>query len=147
MNKLVRTVIYVHYWTSENVRADFELQSWLNDLRTNGFPKWPGDKTDAHGLPESFHNLDILIEVLTTVIFTASARNAALTSGMMDYYSFIPNMPAMLLAPPPSQKGQTKMADIRKMLPSRGKSAEIIAACYTLSRFGNDEVCTFCGAM
>ena len=144
INKLVRTAVYVHYWSSENVRGDFELQSWLEDLRTNGFPNWPGDKTNAHGLPETFHNLDVLVEVLTTVIFTASARNAALTLGMMDYYSFIPNMPAMLLAPPPTAKGKTKMADIKDMLPSRGKSAEVIAACYTLSRFGKDEVMNAC---
>ena len=49
-------------------------------------------------------------------------------------------MPTMLLVAPPSEKGQTTMDTIKSALPSRGKTAEIIAACYTLSRRGKDEV-------
>jgi len=59
---------------------------------------------------------------------------------MMDYYAYCPNMPTMLLVAPPSEKGQTTMDTIKSALPSRGKTAEIIAACYTLSRRGKDEV-------
>ena len=81
INKFVRTMIHLYYNEAEAVRGDFELQSWLMDLRTNGFPTWQGDKTNAHGLPDCFHNQEILIEILTTVIFTATARHAALTSG------------------------------------------------------------------
>lgn len=58
----------------------------------------------------------------------------------MDYYSFVPNAPTMLQAPPPTTKGKVNMDDIAKMLPSRGKTAEVVAACYTLSRLGKDEV-------
>ena len=49
-------------------------------------------------------------------------------------------MPTMLLVAPPTEKGQTSIETIKSALPSRGKTAEIIAACYTLSRRGKDEV-------
>ena len=47
INKYVRTVIYLHYWTSENLLADSEIQAWITDLHTNGFPVWPGDDKEG----------------------------------------------------------------------------------------------------
>ena len=64
----------------------------------------------------------------------------SLSAGMMDYYSFSPNAPTMLHQPPPTEKGKVTMATIMEALPSRSKTAEVVSACYTLSRFSRDEV-------
>ncbi|KAK2175219.1 hypothetical protein NP493_743g03006 [Ridgeia piscesae] len=133
IKKFVRVVLTLHYWTEANVQADNEVQEWIADIYDNGFG-------GEHGLPGVFSRLDDLIDFVTTIIFTTSCRNAALTFGMMDYYAYCPNMPTMLLVAPPSEKGQTTMDTIKSALPSRGKTAEIIAACYTLSRRGKDEM-------
>ena len=62
---------------------------------------------------------------------------------MMDYYGYIPNAPTMMMVQAPTTKGVTTEEDMKKSLPSRQKCAEIIAACYTLSRFSRDEVSAF----
>ena len=84
IKKFARTVLMLQYWTGQNVRTDEELQTWIHDLHTNGLPVWE-DGTD-HNIPKVIETLDQLIQLITTVIFTASAQNAALTAPMMDYY-------------------------------------------------------------
>ncbi len=46
----------------------------------------------------------------------------------------------MLTEAPPFAKGLTNMYSVMKSLPNRNKASEVIAACYTLSRFSKDEV-------
>ena len=100
------------------------------------------DQYPNHGIPSELTSLDDVIRFVTTFVFTASAQHAALSSGMMDYYAFVPNAPSVMLMPPPSCKNETAPIYLKKALPSRGKTAEIIAACYTLSRSGKYEVNT-----
>ncbi|KAK2148976.1 hypothetical protein LSH36_473g03007 [Paralvinella palmiformis] len=97
------------------------------------------DQYPNHGIPSELTSLDDVIRFVTTFVFTASAQHAALSSGMMDYYAFVPNAPSVMLMPPPSCKNETAPIYLKKALPSRGKTAEIIAACYTLSRSGKYE--------
>ena len=54
--------------------------------------------------------------------------------------SFVPNSPTMLMVPPPSVKDRICEATIQTALPSRGKSSEILEACYILSKAGKDQV-------
>ena len=60
--------------------------------------------------------------------------------GMMDYYGFGPNMPTVLYKPPQIERGKVDKEFLMEALPSRTKTAEVIAATYTLSRFSRDEV-------
>ena len=143
MEKYIRTVLYMHYWNDDNVKADGELQAWIQDLGHNGLTEWDyidGDDPDQHGIPSALTSLDELLHYLTIFVFTASAQHAALSSGMMDYYSYVPNAPTMMMTSPPAIKGMVTSTYLKKALPSRGKTAEIIAACYTLSRHGKHEV-------
>ena len=95
-----------------------------------------------HGIPSELTRLDDVIDFVTMFVFSASAQHAALSSGMMDYYAYVPNAPSMMMMPPPTSKGETAPIYLKKALPTRGKTAEIIAALYTLSRRGAHQVST-----
>ena len=58
----------------------------------------------------------------------------------MDYYGFPPNFPTVLYEPPAGDRGNVDNEFLWKALPSKTKTAEVIAAVYTLSRFSKDEV-------
>ena len=131
-----------------NVQLDDELQAWVRDIHENGLRAVGAEKGGKggkgeegdKGVPTEFRDIAELTEFVTTIIFTASCQNAALTSGMMDYYAFCPNAPTMMLVAPPTVKGCTTMEVVRAAMPSRGKTAEVVAACYTLSRLNKDQV-------
>lgn len=68
-------MLMVHYWTAENIRSDEELQHWIHDMHTEGFPVY----TKMHDIPDHFESIEEVTEFMTEVIFTASCQNAALT--------------------------------------------------------------------
>lgn len=63
-----------------------------------------------------------------------------ISGGMMDYYGYSPNLPTVLYKPPQQERGKVDRDFLMDALPSKTKTAEVIAACYTLSRFSRDEV-------
>lgn len=79
-------MLILHYWTPENVCNDMEIQNWVRDIEENGFPGWSAEEENGHGVPKSFKTLEELIEFVTTIIFTASCHNSALTG---TYYSYL----------------------------------------------------------
>ena len=138
INKFVRTTLMLHYRSDSHVQNDEEIQNWASDLHINGLPQWDGD--EDHEIPSSFSNLESLISFVTCIVFSASCQHAALTTGMMDYYSFCPNYPTKLNAPPPALKMTTTEKSILEALPNRNQTANIIAACYTLAKRSSEEV-------
>jgi arachidonate 5-lipoxygenase len=80
IKKYVRTVIYLHYWSSKNLHADDEVQAWVNELHGEGFV---ATENGCHGVPTVLRTLEEVIELVTIVIFTASCRSTALTAGIL----------------------------------------------------------------
>ena len=85
IKKMVRTLLTLHYWTTERVRGDEEVQAWVRDLHVNGLPAWEDGRD--HGVPTRIDSLNDLITLVTSILFTAAGYNAAVTSPIMDYYS------------------------------------------------------------
>ena len=56
VEKMVRTVLTLHYWQDTNVEKDEELQAWIWDIHTKGLPTW--ENVD-HGLPATFTKLTV----------------------------------------------------------------------------------------
>ncbi len=94
--------IGIYYKSNHDVRQDFELQNWIEALRKpvneGGF--------GVSSLPAKLINRDQLIEILTTIIFTASPQHSAIALVQYQYMAFIPNMPGALYQPIPTAKGK-----------------------------------------
>ena len=87
LQKFVLTILQV-YETDDDVRDDTLLFNWLIDLQRNGLPNWEEEGGD-HGIPLGFHNTQELADFLTSIIFTATCRHAAITAGLIDYMPIV----------------------------------------------------------
>ncbi|XP_032463550.1 arachidonate 5-lipoxygenase isoform X4 [Phocoena sinus] len=127
-------VVDIYYESDRVVEGDQELQDFVKDIYVYGMR---GKK--ASGFPESIKTKEKLSEYLTVVIFTASAQHAAVNFGQYDWYSWIPNAPPTMRAPPPKVKGVVTIEQIVDMLPDRGRSCWHLGAVWALSQFQDNE--------
>lgn len=97
IREFVQNVINYFYQKEDDVLSDFELQAWCKELADI-------DKGNLRGFPEQLHSIDQLEELLTTIIFTASACHSATNNGQYDMYGYIPNAPGNIISPPPKNK-------------------------------------------
>ncbi|XP_060142281.1 polyunsaturated fatty acid 5-lipoxygenase isoform X3 [Globicephala melas] len=128
-------VVDIYYESDQVVEGDQELQDFVKDVYMYGMR---GKK--ASGFPESIKTKEKLSEYLTVVIFTASAQHAAVNFGQYDWYSWIPNAPPTMRAPPPKVKGVVTIEQIVDMLPDRGRSCWHLGAVWALSQFQDNEL-------
>ncbi|XP_065750046.1 polyunsaturated fatty acid 5-lipoxygenase isoform X3 [Phocoena phocoena] len=128
-------VVDIYYESDRVVEGDQELQDFVKDVYVYGMR---GKK--ASGFPESIKTKEKLSEYLTVVIFTASAQHAAVNFGQYDWYSWIPNAPPTMRAPPPKVKGVVTIEQIVDMLPDRGRSCWHLGAVWALSQFQDNEL-------
>ncbi|KAJ4840617.1 hypothetical protein Tsubulata_020919 [Turnera subulata] len=82
---------YVRYYYShkDKVESDKEVQAWWTEVRTKGH----ADKKDE-GWWGVLKTQDDLIQVLTTIIWVASAHHAAVNFGQYAFGGYIPNRPS-----------------------------------------------------
>jgi arachidonate 5-lipoxygenase len=138
--KYVSGIIGEYYKTDEDVKSDKELQSWAEDIHTNGFPGYFGAK-DGHDFPSSISNRKVLTELCTLIIFTGSAQHASINFGQYEMFGFIPNAPSTLRQPPPTRKGVATYTTLLQTLPDKGATESQVSVVYLLSQYSDDEVC------
>jgi len=130
MLETVTELIDLYYKDENDIKEDYELQAFYEDLKINGWK--------VHELPETVTK-DFLIRFLTIVVFTASARHAAINFSQYDYYSFIPIRPMSMNAPPPTQKGTVNSEeDVLKYLPNPKTASKQIKNTFVLSKIYPD---------
>ncbi|MBD2663193.1 putative lipoxygenase [Richelia sinica FACHB-800] len=88
----VTEVLQTRYQTDADVVSDREAQAWKEELMTNG---------NIYGLlpPErdnQLNSIQALIDIVTNVIFIATAQHAAVNFGQYDYAGWVPNNPFAL---------------------------------------------------
>ncbi|XP_061626756.1 arachidonate 12-lipoxygenase, 12R-type-like [Phyllopteryx taeniolatus] len=135
MFKYVQEVIQYYYKSDDEIQQDSELQTWIRDIFEHGFLSQP-----QTGIPQSFTTVPELIKFATMVIFTSSCQHAALNSGQYDYGGWMPNTPATLQRPPPTEKGTTSEATMLATLPPINVTAQGMATVWLLSRQSSDFV-------
>jgi arachidonate 15-lipoxygenase len=102
----VRDYLNVYYDGDADVHADVELRAWLGELADlPGAPVWPLTRAD-------------LLELVTTIVFTAGPDHSSLTTQQWEYAAYVPNMPMALYAPLPP-RGADESA-LLAMLPAQG---------------------------
>ena len=139
----VSGVINVFYSSDKCVTSDSELQSWADDLYTNGFPGYGGKQ--GHGFPKVIESKAQLIELSTLIIFTGSTHHGSVNYGMYDTYSFTPSAPCGMRIPPPTQKGKANLQTLLDALPDKDTACTMNATGYLLSQYSSDEVSVFHG--
>lgn len=90
----------VYYNDDAAVRADAELQAWIGDLVSPQAAGLSGLGQTEDGTTGLF-TFDYLVQVLTMVIYTASAQHAAVNFPQRTEMAYSPAMPLAAYAPPP----------------------------------------------
>ncbi|MFG1795763.1 lipoxygenase family protein [Nocardia sp. NPDC049149] len=119
-------VDYVHtyYLSDDDVRDDFELAAWADEIAQVG--KVKGFKR--------IDSVDQLADVVAMIIFTASAQHSAVNFPQRDFMEFMPYYSGMMAAPAPTDIAGHAESDWMRMLPCLLTS---IAQMYVLDTLGS----------
>ena len=124
--EFVESIIRYFYESDEDVSGDFELKAWLAEL---AHP----EEGNLRDFPETLASVDALIDLLTTIIFTASAGHSSTNSGQYDMYGYIPNAPGEMKSPPPTTREPLSEQKLAAALPKGKDAADQIATAHLLS--------------
>ncbi|KAL5976042.1 Lipoxygenase 2, chloroplastic [Asimina triloba] len=91
IEKWISDYVAHYYPKDEMVSSDTELQAWWTEVRTKGH----ADKKDEPWWP-SLNTPQDLTQVLTTIVWVASAHHAAVNFGQYSYGGYFPNRPSIL---------------------------------------------------
>ncbi|XP_078613312.1 allene oxide synthase-lipoxygenase protein-like [Branchiostoma floridae x Branchiostoma japonicum] len=109
----VDRVVSLYYESEEDIATDLELQAWIKDLHDNGF-NWEKDYPEK--VPSQLTTQTDLVDLVTAIMFNCSVQRRALTAGMCDIATFIPNVPFAMRAPPPTREASAESSS-REGLP------------------------------
>ncbi|KAJ3077059.1 hypothetical protein HDU98_009460 [Podochytrium sp. JEL0797] len=85
ISKMCTDFVALFYARDEDVATDSELQAWIKEC---------GDFHKDRGVPESLSSREQLSEVLSMIIWTATAQHSSLNFQQYDAYGFLLNRPA-----------------------------------------------------
>lgn len=92
----------IFYSGDQAVADDAALQAWVQDLTSSSGGGINGLGQTQNGVI-GIYTFDYLVEVITMVIFTASAQHAAVNFPQKSTMSYTPAMPLAAFAEPPSR--------------------------------------------
>lgn len=126
LKQFVQRYVALYYGSDEDVRQDWELQ---------GFIKSFGDSQEGNipGVPAQIETRESLVEVLATLIFTATAQHSALNYAQFPFMGYVPNVPGALYAEAPTRETNQSQIEWLKMLPPVSKAMQQFAILYQLS--------------
>lgn len=105
----VRASVAAFYKNDKMVKEDFLLSQWLKEFQEKGYEynDWGQHITSVEGL----------VDLLTSIIFNATAQHGSMNFLQYEVYGFVPNSPVAMHSPPPSHKGISTTKDILAALP------------------------------
>lgn len=135
----VKEYVAIYYKNKWSVQQDWELQRWWREVKEVGH----GDKKEGW---LDLNNVDSLEEVLTTIIWLASAHHAAVNFGQFAYAGFMPNRPTMgrKLIPSHNDKethvlGSNPISFFLQSVSTQSQSIIVMATLEILSTHALDE--------
>ena len=126
------------YPTKKTIAEDSELQRWAKELSSD-----TGGK--VKGMPKRIDNVQQLIEIVTTVIFTCGPQHSAVNYTQYEYMSFAANMPLAAYRDIPAI-GEDDIPEviteqkILHLLPPYKRAAEQLQILFTLSAYQYDRL-------
>uniref|UniRef100_H2MZ72 Lipoxygenase domain-containing protein n=1 Tax=Oryzias latipes TaxID=8090 RepID=H2MZ72_ORYLA len=131
----VKDTLSYYYKDDSDVENDKELQEWIQEIFEHGFLSKTGT-----GIPQKFKTKQELFKFVTMVMFTCSAQHAAVNSGQLDFYGWMPNGPSTMEEPPPTKKNTVDEATILKTLPDMETIVKGMETVYVLSTQACDSI-------
>jgi hypothetical protein len=95
LHEYAERVLSVWYRRDEDVRADWELRAWADEL-ARWIPDFPSRREATQ--PHRIETRGRLVDVVTAIIFRASAQHSAVNNGQYEMYGFVPNAPGTVYA-------------------------------------------------
>eukprot|EP01115_Flamella_aegyptia_P005725 TRINITY_DN2401_c0_g2_i2.p1 TRINITY_DN2401_c0_g2~~TRINITY_DN2401_c0_g2_i2.p1 ORF type:complete len:356 (-),score=101.03 TRINITY_DN2401_c0_g2_i2:134-1201(-) len=129
----------LYYKSNTEVQQDKELQAWAAEVHDVGFAK--KDK----GFPRQISNIQQLVDILATIIWTVSGQHAAVNFQQYENFAFIPANPGSIFMIPfgiegsPWHRGQLTYQDIFKALPPKVVCSRQIAITWLLSQYSDED--------
>ncbi|KAM5273974.1 polyunsaturated fatty acid lipoxygenase ALOX15B isoform 2-T2 [Ctenodactylus gundi] len=133
VESFVSEMVSIYYPNDASVRDDQELQTWVKEIFSKGFLG-----RENSGVPSSLDTQEALVRYVTMVIFTCSARHAAVSAGQFDACVWMPNLPPTMQLPPPSSKGQARPEGFVATLPPVNATCDVANALWLLSKEPGD---------
>jgi hypothetical protein len=123
----VGEVVGAFYHDDGEVAGDPELQAWALELSDKDSGNFRGFANDG------ILTVERLAHIVTTIVFLATGEHSGVNNGQYDLYSFIPNIPGSIFAPPPTSKAPLTEQSLFESLPRPVTAAKQIAMVYLLS--------------
>uniref|UniRef100_A0A8C3W386 Arachidonate 15-lipoxygenase type B n=1 Tax=Catagonus wagneri TaxID=51154 RepID=A0A8C3W386_9CETA len=133
---------------SELIQRNMEQLSYSvlclpEDIRARGVEDIPGyhyrdDGMQIWGVPSSLGTREALIQYVTMVIFTCSAKHCAVSAGQFDFGAWLPNLPPTMQLPPPTSKGQATLEGFIATLSPVNATCDVLIALWVLSKEPGD---------
>eukprot|EP01130_Rhizamoeba_saxonica_P003729 TRINITY_DN1550_c0_g1_i2.p2 TRINITY_DN1550_c0_g1~~TRINITY_DN1550_c0_g1_i2.p2 ORF type:complete len:242 (-),score=52.26 TRINITY_DN1550_c0_g1_i2:423-1148(-) len=138
--KFVQGILSIYYTSENDIHSDEELQNFAREVATVGYFDHPN-----HGFPEVIDSLETLIDVVSTVVWTASVQHSTVNFGQYDTFGNIPFCSASMFSEPPGHNGakvdKTSFTydHIINCLPNKEISSQQVAIMYVLSSYSDAE--------
>jgi arachidonate 15-lipoxygenase len=137
--KAIHTFVtdYLNYFypTITDITNDPELQAWASEL---------SDQTNAggkvNGMPSQINDVEKLIDIVTTVIFTCGPLHSAVNYPQYEYMAFAANMPLAAYQDSIDVKEPITNEKILALLPPYQKTAEQLQVLFFLTAYRYDRL-------
>jgi arachidonate 15-lipoxygenase len=144
----VRAQLSIHYQSDDDVRADWELQAWADEITRpdraafqglEGLVRVKRDGRECWGIA----SLDYLVDVVSLIVYTAGPQHAGVNYAQYPLMSYLPSVAGTAYAPPPTSAASADPeADFLAVLPPLDVSLYQLSFGYLLSNvqydtFGN----------
>ncbi|KAL2765794.1 polyunsaturated fatty acid lipoxygenase ALOX15B isoform a [Daubentonia madagascariensis] len=133
VERFVSEMIGIYYPSDMSVRDDRELQAWVREIFSEGFLS-----RESSGMPSSLETREALVQYVTMVIFTCSAKHSSVSAGQFDSCAWMPNLPPTMQLPPPTSKGQARPEGFIATLPPVNATCDVVIALWLLSKEPGD---------
>lgn len=125
IEQMVGDYVPLYYRADQEVGADSELRAWIHEM---GAPD--GGRLLGVEQPQTIAGL---AELVTTIIFTASAQHAAVNFSQYDAMGYLPNLPGAQYGPPPTMQTPNTQAAYLEILPPLRRALTQFDIAYQLS--------------
>jgi hypothetical protein len=128
--EFVGAMVRKYYLSDADVLGDFELQAWVRELADPEIGNFRGLADPGGGV----RSVESLVNMVTTMIFIATAEHSSTNNGQYDMYAFIPNVPGAMFAAPPTTKAPLTERSLFESLPRPRTAAKQIGMVHLLSQ-------------